>query len=367
MSEAAARVDACDRCLRRTALVAALAGWVDVQWRRWDGPGRLLALDDDVLIELATGTEARAVYARFDAASARAAIAQARLAAVCRCSAAYPPLLRELPDPPAVLHVAGELRAVHATDAVAIVGARRATEYGLEVARALGRSLAVAGVPVVSGLAVGIDAAAHAGAVGEGDTGRAAPVAVLAGGADTPYPPSSRWLYRRVAAAGAVVSEMPPGTGVRRWMFPARNRIIAALGRATIVVEAAERSGSLITADLATDLGRAIGAVPGRITAHTARGSNGLLAAGAAVICGPQDVLDLLAEHGVGHALEPAADLPEDPGLRRLLAEIDDGRATIAALARTPQDAAEILRGLTELEARGLVRRAFGGRYVRVA
>ena len=386
-------MSACDACLRRTALIASLAGWIDLGWKRWNGPGRLLAVEDDELLDLAGDPAIRDGHAGFDAAAARRRASTAGLSCVCRCSPAYPPLLRELPDPPAVLHVAGNPGVLAVDDGVAIVGARRASEYGLEVARALGRSLAVAGVPVVSGLALGIDSASHAGAVSAASGGagaespRGAPIAVLGGGADVPYPPSSRWLYTRIRERGAVVSELPPGTRVRRWMFPARNRIIAALARATVVVEAAERSGSLITADLAIDLGRAVGAVPGRITTQTARGSNGLLAAGAAVIAGPQDVLDLLAEHGIERTLATGPELPEEPLLRRLLEAIDDGRATVAALTAgvaaggelsgaadghaasgdaTGDDANAVLRGLAELETRGLVRRAFGGRYVRV-
>ena len=357
---------ACDRCLRRTALIAALAGWIEVGWKRWNGPGRLLALPDEVLRGLARTPEADRAHEGFDPRAARERIDRAGLTAVCGCSPSYPVLLRELPDPPAVLHVAGDAAALCAQDAVAIVGSRRASQYGLEVARSLARALTIAGVPVVSGLALGIDAAAHAGAV-SAPVATAPPVAVLGGAAELPYPRSSRRLYEQVRDRGAVVSELPPGTRVRRWMFPARNRIIAGLARATVVVEAAERSGSLITADLAIDLGRAVGAVPGRITTQVARGSNALIASGAALISGPQDVLDLLAEHGFAHALEPAPQLPDDPLLRRLLDAIEDGRASVTALTRDSGDAPAVMRALTELEARGLIRRAFGGRYERVA
>ena len=161
-------------------------------------------------------------------------------------------------DAPAVLHVAGDPEVLPAPDevAVAIVGARRATPYGLEVARALGRGLAAARVTVVSGMALGIDAAAHAGALEVGGP----TIAVLAGGADVPYPRSRPALHRRiVGGGGCVVSEMPPGFTPLKWGFPARNRIIAGLAAATIVVEAAERSGSLITAEFAQDLGRVVG------------------------------------------------------------------------------------------------------------
>ena len=139
-----------------------------------------------------------------------------------------------------------------------VVGARRASTYGREVARELGRELAAAGLVVVSGLAFGIDACAHRGALEGGLT-----VAVLGCGADVAYPAAHRSLWRRICERGLVLSELPPGTGAWRWTFPARNRIMAALAGMTVVVEAAERSGSLITADLAADLGRDLGAVPG--------------------------------------------------------------------------------------------------------
>ena len=146
-----------------------------------------------------------------------------------------------------------------AADRVAIVGARRATEYGLQQARGSGRGLAAAGLTVVSGMALGVDAAAHVGALeADGLT-----LAVLACGPERPYPASKRRLHARIADAGAIIAELPPGTPPRRWCFPARNRIIAALGLATVVIEAGERSGSLITAGQAADLGREVGAVPG--------------------------------------------------------------------------------------------------------
>jgi DNA processing protein len=257
---------ACDACLRRTDLIAAVAGSIDIAWREKRGrTARVLALPDGDLLGLDPSAVAR--HERFDVAVARGRIAEAGLTAVCRCDRAYPERLRELPDPPAVLHVAGSLAALPAGEAVAIVGARRATPYGLEVSRSLGRGLAAAGLPVVSGMALGIDSAAHAGAL-EAPPARGAPVAVLAGGAETAYPARMRSLHARLIDAGAVVSEMPPGFTGHRWCFPARNRIIAALSTLTIVVEAATKSGSLITADLATDLGRVVAAVPGPVTSR---------------------------------------------------------------------------------------------------
>jgi DNA processing protein len=352
---------ACDACLRRTDLIAAVAGSLDIAWREKRGRrARVLALADEDLLGLDPSAAAR--YARFDAGRARGRIAEAGLSAVCRCEAGYPERLRELPDPPAVLHVAGSPAALPAGDAVAIVGARRATPYGLEVSRSLGRGLAMAGLPVVSGMALGIDSAAHAGAL----EAPAAPlVAVLAGGAETAYPARMRSLHARLIEAGAVVSEMPPGFTGHRWCFPARNRIIAALSTITVVVEAATKSGSLITADLATDLGRVVAAVPGPVTSRYSAGANELLHAGAAVIRGPRDVLDLVFGADAPPLPEPER-LPRlDTAQRRLLDAVERGHGTLAELARSMEEAQAASRTLSELELLGLVRRGFGGRYVR--
>ncbi len=352
---------ACDACLRRTDLIVAVSGSIDVAWRERRGrTARVLALPDEDLLALDPSAAPR--YAAFSPAFARRRIVTAGLTAVCRCEAGYPERLRDLPDPPAVLHVAGAPAAIPRGEAVAIVGSRRATPYGLEVSSALGRSLTAAGVPVVSGMALGIDSAAHLGALEA--AGSAPPVAVLAGGAETAYPARMRHLHTRLIAAGAVVSEMPPGFGGHRWCFPARNRIIAALSTLTIVVEAATRSGSLITADLATDLGRTVAAVPGPVTSRTAAGSNELLHAGAAVIRDARDALDLL--FGADAPRIPAAPLPPlEPSQRRLLDQVERGLGTVAELAHTMEEAQHASRTLSELELLGLVRREFGGRYVR--
>jgi DNA processing protein len=354
-------VNACDACLRRTDLIVAVAGSIDIAWRERQGrTPRVLARPDEELLALDPSAMPR--YEAFSAAFARRRIAAAGLTAVCRCEPGYPERLRELPDPPAVLHVAGSLAALPAGEAVAIVGARRATPYGLEVSTALGRALTGAGVPVVSGMALGIDSAAHLGAL---DAHGAAPVAVLAGGAETAYPARMRHLHTRLIVQGAVVSEMPPGFGGHRWCFPARNRIIAALSTLTVVVEAATRSGSLITADLATDLGRTVAAVPGPVTSRTSAGANELLHAGAAVIRDARDALDLM----FGADAPPLSDQnplpPLDAAQRRLLEQIERGCGTVAELARTMEEAQQASRTLSELELLGLVRREFGGRYVR--
>jgi DNA processing protein len=370
-----ALVDACADCLRRTDLIAALSGRIEVEWRLRRGRPQLLALPDDRLLAWAGDPAAARRYERFSTDAVLDRLTAAGLGAVCRCSAAYPDGLRELADPPAVLHLAGDPSALD-EGAVALVGARRASAYGLEVARALGRGLAAAGVPVVSGMAMGVDSAAHAGALEGG--GRT--LAVLATGADRPYPARSRGLHARIAATGCVVSELPPGAEPRRWAFPARNRVIAALAAVTVVVEGGERSGSLITADFAAELGRAVGAVPGAVTARLAAGPHLLLKAGAELIRGTEDVLDLLhgagADRpglvvvGAGDEDRPVTDpspAPWDlePRLLRLLDAVEDGRGSLAELVTDPADAFAVARDLGELEVRGLVRRVFGGRYVR--
>jgi DNA processing protein len=355
-------LDACDGCLRRTALVVALSGRLDVEWRRREVTGRVLGLPDEALLRLADAPT-RAAYASFDAAGAREALRRAGLSALCRCSEAYPERLRALPDPPAVLHVLGRPEALDDPDAVAIVGARRATAYGLDVSRSLGRGLSTAGVPVVSGMALGIDAAAHHGAL----EGSGPPVAVLAAAPEIPYPARHRLLHAAIADRGCVVSELPPRAAAFRWSFVARNRIIAALAQVTVIVEANERSGSLTTADFAADLGRTVGAVPGRVTSSTSAGANALLRAGAALVADASDVLDLLAE-ATGRPRKTAAHrrVPDlDPPLQELLEAVESGRGSLGELANTPQEAKLVLARLSELEFRGLVRRSFGGRYER--
>jgi DNA processing protein len=356
-------IGACDDCLRRTDLVAALAAWLDIEWRRRDAPGRVLARPDEALLAACDSPEVRARYDRFDPSGAREEVRGAGLAAVCRCGDEYPARLRDLPDPPAVLHIAGDPECVGVDDSVAVVGARRATPYGLTVARDVGCGLSAAGVTVVSGLALGVDSSAHAGAL----EGVAPPVAVLAGGADRPYPASKRNLHAAVRTAGAVVSEMPPGFGVHRWAFVARNRLIAALAQVVVVVEATERSGSLTTADLAAELGRTVAAVPGRVTCAVASGTNGLIRDGALLVRGARDVLEGLTElTGRQYRVSAPPAAPLEPQLQQLLDAIGAGHSTLPMLAAHGLDPRRVLACLGELETRGLIRRGFGGRYERV-
>lgn len=361
---------ACAACLRRTRLLALLAPHVE-RARHRRSLGCLLALDEDDLLSAVAGRQraavVRALQGSADAGEMRRRAAAAGLWALCRHDSGYPSRLRDMEDAPAVLSGLGDPVALPRDTApvVAIVGARRATPYGLEMARSLGRGLAAAGVPVVSGMALGIDAAAHAGALEAGGP----TVAVLAGGADVPYPRSKATLHRRLATTPGCcsVSEMPAGFAPFKWGFPARNRIIAGLADATIVIEAAERSGSLITAEMAQDLGRLVGAVPGAVTNPMAAGTNALLRDGAALVRDAQDVLDaLLGPDAVRVPSGPDPDrLP--PGLRKLVGRLGAQPATSASLLIPGEAADDVVAGLVELELLGYARRMPGGAYVRAA
>lgn len=364
----AAEHTACRECLSRTWLIARLAGSIEIARHQRRRLREILALPDERLLAAVAGVRAGPIEEELeclDVDTLREAVERARLEAVCRHEPAYPARLRDLTDAPAVLFVAGGLGRLNkfvggdledGPRAVSVVGTRRASPDGLEVAASLGRGLAAAGVTVVSGMALGVDSAAHAGAVVT--SGRT--VAVLAGGADVPYPPTKARLYDRILERGCVVSELPPGFVAMRWCFPARNRIIAALGGMTVVVEAARRSGSLITAEIAIDLGREVGAVPGPVTAWRSAGTNALLRDGATVIRDAADTLDA----AVGIERHEASLLHLDPRLRDLLGAVADGRDTLAALVDAPGNVGPTLAALTELELLGHLRRAAGGRYV---
>ncbi len=324
----------------------------------------MLALADDQLIDAIGGRQRgvlRRELERLDLDEVRSRTRAAGLDMICRCQPFYPKRLAAIANPPAVLYVAGGLErflALMLEDPVAVVGTRRPSGYGTEMAAALGRGLARAGVTVLSGMALGIDSAAHAGALARG----APTVAVLPGSPDRPYPAGKRALHRRIIGTGAAVSELGPGIAVRRWMFPARNRIIAGLAATTIVVEAGDRSGALLTAGFALDLGRPIGAVPGRVTTAQAAGPNRLLAEGAYVVRGAEDVLDELFGAGVRETDDD--DRPElAPELRVLLAAIAEGRDTPAALTRAGLAADHGLAALAALELAGYIRRRAGGRF----
>ena len=283
-----------------------------------------------------------------------------------RAEVGYPEALLDLgEDAPAALYGRGSADLVGRltrAETLTIVGSRRPSSYGLEVAEELGHLLGAAGLVIVSGMARGIDAAAHRGAL----AGGGATVAVLGGGPDVIYPRSERRLYERIVATGAVISEVPSGTRPGPGCFPRRNRIMAALGAMTVVVEAAEPSGSLITAERAYKLGREVGAVPGRVTARVASGTNGLLADGAAVIRDAQDVLDRLV--GVGMTAVRRVGPPLEPGLMSVADAVEDGAATTDAVALAAGlGAPDAAVALARLELLGYVRVDAAGRYARTS
>jgi DNA processing protein len=257
-----------------------------------------------------------------------------------------PPLLAAIHDPPPGLYLRGSAaRELLARPAVALVGARACSSYGAQVARTVARELATAGVVVVSGMARGIDGEAHRGALDAGG----ATVAVLGCGIDRDYPAAHAELARRIAATGLVVSEYGPGVEPAPWRFPARNRIIAGLCAATVVVEARERSGALITADFALEEGREVFAVPGEITSRLSAGTNDLLRLGATPLTSAADVLDAL-----GIAVAGARDPPRgDAGV--VLALLADGGAASSdeLVRRSGLSAEAVAAALVELELGG--------------
>jgi DNA processing protein len=279
----------------------------------------------------------------------------------------YPEALYDLPLPPPILFVRGRLPG---RPGIGMVGSRRMSAYGREVATLFSRELAAAGLSVISGFAHGVDACAHRAAI-EAPEGRT--VAVLGCGHGVDYPRGHRRLGEEIERAGALVTEFPCGREPTTWSFPVRNRIIAALSHGVLIVEAAARSGSLVTARLALELGREIYAVPGRVFEERAVGPNTLLRDGAALVQHPNDILDGLpagirAQLRLQRPGEPTSHPPDLPGLQgRLVAMLRPGDLQapedLAVTLRAPLD--EVLAVLLELELLGRVRRhpgpAYGG------
>lgn len=274
----------------------------------------------------------------------------------------YPPLLRQVEDAPPVLYALGDT-ALAARPGVALVGSRNASLNGRGLARSLAESLGQAGRVVVSGLARGIDAAAHEGSLATGT------VAVLAGGADVVYPPENQKLYETLTAQGLVLAEMPPGTQPQARHFPRRNRIISGICPGVVVVEATRGSGSLITARLALEQGREVFAVPGSPLDPRSAGANGLIREGAHLVESARDILDVLAETPV--LREKPRDLPPPPVDDR---ELEPWRKMIVELlSTTPADVDDLIRAsgaqpaivqmvLLELQLAGRLERHRGGR-----
>jgi DNA processing protein len=327
--------------------------------RRAGGPEALLAASAARLERLGVpdsfGRELRRVC-RADVDPFRAELAQSATVCVTVADPGYPDALRELHDPPLAVFLRGALAGTPLPApgaAVAIVGARRPTDAGLRIARRLGAFAAGGAVTVVSGMALGIDAAAHGGALDAG----APTIAVLGCGTDVAYPRRHRGLYERILAHGLAISEYPPGTAPAPWRFPARNRLIAALAATLVVVEARARSGALITADHALDLGRDVVAVPGAAGSSAAAGTNGLIKAGAGLV---EDESDLAVWLGID---APAAHPPPEGA---------EACALLDRLSRAPAFPDEVAAAggagrigalLSRLEVEGWVARDPAGRY----
>jgi DNA processing protein len=292
----------------------------------------------------------------FDEAACLRRLAAQNVAWFGRSDRRYPARLRSIHDPPVGLFVRGSGSAeLLASPCVAIVGARACSQYGSDVAAMLAAELARAGVLVVSGLARGIDGAAHRGALREGRT-----AAVLGCGIDRDYPRAHASLAAEIAASGLILSEYAPGVEPAPWRFPARNRIVAGLADATVVVEARERSGALITADLALEEGREVMAVPGEITSQLAAGTNTLLRLGATPVTAAADVLDALGvvSPPPASASAPAALSASTEAVRALV--VDAAVAFDELVHRTGLEPSVVSGALVELELLGLATEADG-------
>lgn len=325
--------------------------------------------------ELARLAEAR----ERDLAPARRALEAAGARLVTIRDTEYPANLREIPDPPAVLFVRGAFRPEDAR-CVAIVGSRRATPYGRQVAEALARDLAARGITVASGMAVGADAAAHRGALSGG--GRT--IGVLACGVDVPYPRETLELREQAAARGAVISELFPGSPALARRFRARNRLISGLALAVVVTEAPESSGALITASWAGEQGRMVFAVPGSVNSELSRGTHALIRDGARLALSADDIVEELELPALPPSRPPAAEpaapvRPADAGLeaREPGGLTGDEQTLLAALSLQQKHMDDIIHqcrlpsarasaGLLMLELKGIVRRLPGNMFMRV-
>jgi len=323
---------------------------------------RLIGADPEPLVSAARSEPvARAATRPFDVDVSEdlAAARRAGVAILNPFEGPYPPLLREIPDPPLVLYAAGDLGRL-ALPAVGVVGARAATRYGREVAADIAARLSQAGVCVVSGMARGIDASAHSAALGSaGGT-----IAVLGSGVDVPYPKENTELWKRIGREGLLLSEYRPGTVPIPAFFPVRNRIIAGMSAGVVVVEAARRSGSLITARLSNDFGRDVFAVPGSVRSESSQGCHGLLRDGAILCRGAEDVLtELFPSIGGIPAGRAAPALEEDAA--RVVAAMAGEEAwdadDLAEALRMP--VGSLLAMLFDLESRGVLRCLPGGLY----
>lgn len=341
-----------ERQLAEAALAEELAVPADLtepeelaRWQRWADARR---------DRLARSLAARRQKAETAAQATMQRMANCGARAIAYCDPDFPPILKHIPDPPALLYCLGPLIPGDGR-AVALVGTRKPTGYGLSAAESLSRAVAQAGITVVSGMAKGIDCAAHRGALAAG--GRT--IAVLGSGVDVPCPPQARAVYRRIVETGLVISEHPPGTPGYPEHFPERNRLIAGLSQLVVVVEATHTSGTRHTVNAAHDQGCDVVAVPGPIDSPLSEYPNALLRDGARAVCSPADIL-----HLVGCFAPPPVAMNGTPDEAALMAQLHKGPRSVDELAI----GAGLLPGrvaaaLTTLEIRGVVRLLPNGRY----
>jgi DNA processing protein len=355
---------ACTVCLRRSWLLAALGAPLDYRSRDRESLLELLALDDEALLAAVGGrrkTELKARWGEFDPGETVPALGVER---ICRHDRRFPQALDGAWAPHALSVVGSPARLSELTAApvAAIVGSRRATDYGMEMAKCLARGLAASGVTIASGLTDGVAVAAHAGAL---EAKGGSTVMVMGGGLDRACPARRRSLFERAVGCGCAVAELPCGWPARRWAQAASERIVAGLAGLTIVVEADASAAELAGARIAASLGRIVAAVPGRVTSRASCGAHELLMAGAHLVRGPHDALELLCGVDVAAVAGAAATGIELPRtLRATLERVGAGADTPNKLTRDGRDSAEVLLALSELELMGLIARGDGGRYV---
>lgn len=353
----------CTRCAQRRWLLEKLSVRLDFKARELSRLWPLLELPDMDLIEALGGrrrAELRDAYAEWRPRSPQD---DGEVQALCRHHPAYPECLRSNALAPHTLDVRGGVeRLVSLLDqpVVAIVGTRRASDYGMETARGLSRGLAACGVTVASCLAEGIPSAVHAGALEAG----AASLTVMAGGVERCAPVWCGSLYRRILDHGSAISEVRGSSRPHGWWQPACARTLALLARLVIVVEAHETPWELACAHVALHHRKAVAAVPGRVSSPVSHGTHALLMDGARFVRGPQDALDLL--YGVGAQTAPdwLAGVELEPRLRRMLECVAGGNDTVAKLTARGEPAADVALALTELELLGVLARGDGGRYI---
>ncbi|HEV3035847.1 MAG TPA: DNA-processing protein DprA [Solirubrobacteraceae bacterium] len=360
---------ACTGCRRRSWLLSCLSGPLECCARDRARLLELLALEDRALIDAVAGRRKAELHARYGSFTARELPRDPHVEAICRHCCGYPQALDDRATAPP-LEVAGgaaRLAKLTAAPVVAILGSRAPSDYGVQMARSLARGLAASGVTVAASLTDGVAVAAHAGAMDAGG----ASVAVMGGGLAVSCPARRRSLYERVKHAGCAVSKLPLDCAGRRWGQLASERILAALSRMAVVVEADDTPEDLAAARIAVALGRTVAAIPGRVTSPLSRGTHALLMDGATLVRGPRDVLELLYTVGTAEQCEPPpapvgapTDTGLQPHLRAILERVGSGCDTPDKLARAGVEPSAAVLALSELEVIGLLARGDGGRYM---